>query len=139
MFRISRKVDFGIACSPTEETTQMYRKHMADACIFDGFSPAKLEQMLTMQRHALQLGKALRSLYFICDDCTYDKTIFKGKAVRDLFMNGRHVNISYLNCMQYVMDMVRRAHACANAAAFLDPTPRLASNHFRFRGCRGPI
>ena len=35
----------------------------------------------------------------------YDKKILKGLGIRDLFMNGRHLNITMCNAVQYVMDM----------------------------------
>ena len=104
MFRIHKNVDFGMAMSPTEETTSMFRQHMPDSWVYSGFSSAKLESMLSMQRELIRNGKE-RSLFLICDDCTYDKKIFHGTGIRDLFMNGRHCRITYMNCLQYVMDM----------------------------------
>jgi hypothetical protein len=101
---ISNKVDFGVAMTPTEETAEMYRKHMPDAWIYNAFSQSKVEQMLAMQRACNSSGK-MRSLYLICDDCGFDKRMFSGSATRDLFMNGRHVHMTYICCLQYVMDM----------------------------------
>ena len=98
LFHLHNKVDFGIAMSPTEESAAVFRKHMPDSWVFPGFSAAKLEQMIAMQRATVAQGKPPRSLFLVCDDCTYDKSIFKGKAVRDLYMNGRHSKITFLNC-----------------------------------------
>ena len=35
----------------------------------------------------------------------YDKKVMQGKDIRDLFMNGRHLKITYCNALQYCMDM----------------------------------
>jgi hypothetical protein len=35
----------------------------------------------------------------------YDKRALKNDAIRNLFMNGRHYNLFFINAMQYVMDM----------------------------------
>ena len=104
MYRIKDKVDFGLCMTPTEETAAMFRSHVPDAWVYDGFSTSKLEQMIAMQRVAVAKGKE-KALFLITDDCGFDRSAFKGKGIRDLFMNGRHVRISYLNAMQYCMDV----------------------------------
>lgn len=83
----------------------MYRKHVPDAWVYDGFHAGRLEQMLAMQRASAAAGKQQRSLFLITDDCGFDRKAFSGKAIRDLFMNGRHARIAYLNAMQYCMDI----------------------------------
>ena len=104
MFHLKDRVDFGLCMTPTEETASMFRQHVPDTWIYDGFNTARLEQMMAMQRAAAAAGKQ-RSLFLITDDCGFDRSAFKGKAIRDLFMNGRHAKITYLNAMQYCMDV----------------------------------
>eukprot|EP00965_Chrysotila_dentata_P200632 6180082-Pleurochrysis_carterae.AAC.4 len=104
MYHLSKKVDFGIAMTPTEETAQAFRAHMPDQCIYSGFDSAKVDAMLRIQRELCKQHKA-RSLFIALDDCMYDKKVLKGLSMRDLFMNGRHLHITLLNAMQYVMDM----------------------------------
>lgn len=134
MYRMSNRLDFGLAMTPTEETAAMYvslnrrtlpppvpvrflwlkvrtspapfrfRKHMPDSWVYDGFNVSRLEQMMAMQRAAVARNK-LRSLFLLTDDCGFDRTSFKNKTVRDLFMNGRHTRICYMTCMQYCMDI----------------------------------
>ena len=36
------------------------------------------------------------------DDCMYDKSA-KSTAMRDLFMNGRHLKITFCCAMQYII------------------------------------
>lgn len=102
--QLSPRYDFGVAMSPTEESTREFRKHMPEQSVFDNFEPSKLETMLRMQRNLSKKHK-MRNMFIIMDDCMYDKKVLSGVAVRDLFMNGRHLNISFFNCMQYMMDM----------------------------------
>lgn len=104
MYRLSDQWDFGLCMTPTEETAAMFRQHVPDSWVYDGFSTSRLEQMLSMQRAAGIKGKQ-RSLFLIADDCGFDRSAMKGKAIRDLFMNGRHARISFITCMQYCMDI----------------------------------
>lgn len=104
MYHLCNKVDFGLAMTPTEESAEMFREHMPDSWIYNGFSTAKLDSMLQMQRDLCK-SKKQRNLFILMDDCMYDKKILKGIGIRDLFMNGRHLNISLCNAVQYVMDM----------------------------------
>tara|TARA_B110001450_G_C17656416_1_gene495458 strand:+ start:179 stop:1081 length:903 start_codon:yes stop_codon:yes gene_type:complete len=104
MYHLSGTLDFGLAMTPTEETAETFREHMPDSWIYNNFSSAKLDTMLNMQRDLVKTKKA-RSLFILLDDCMYDKKILKGLGIRDLFMNGRHLNITLCNAVQYVMDM----------------------------------
>lgn len=104
LYHISRKLDFGLAMTPTEESAEMFRQHMPDTWIYSGFSTHKLDAMLKMQRDMVK-RHTQRNLFLIMDDCMYDKKILKGVGIRDLFMNGRHLSVTLCNAVQYVMDM----------------------------------
>lgn len=104
LYRISDKVDFGLAFSPTEESLSAFREIMPEAWIYSSFSQSKLEQMLDMQRQLGKQGKQ-RHLFLIMDDCMYDKKIMKSVCMRDLFMNGRHLKITLCFAVQYLMDI----------------------------------
>lgn len=104
MYHLKNKIDFGLAMTPTEESAEMFRDHMPDSWIYNGFSTTKLDQMLSLQRELVKQKKT-KNLFIIMDDCMYDKKILKSVAMRDLFMNGRHVHITLCNAVQYVMDM----------------------------------
>ena len=104
LYHISKRVDFGLGMTPTEESAEMMRSHMPDSWIYSSFSASKLDHMLNVQRELVK-KKAQRSLFVVMDDCMYDKKVLKGVGIRDLFMNGRHLNVTLLNAVQYVMDM----------------------------------
>lgn len=105
MRHMRERVEFGIAMTPTEDSVAVYEQHMPDTCIYRQFEQQKLEDMITMQRSLLRRQKPVRHLYLLMDDCIYDKKVLKSKAMRDLFLNGRHLHIHLSCAVQYMMDM----------------------------------
>ena len=104
MYHIHDKVDFGLAMTPTEESAAVFRETMPEAWIYNSFSSSKLDAMLSIQRGLGKKGKQ-RDLFVVMDDCMYDKKVMKGTSIRDLFMNGRHLKVTFCNAVQYIMDM----------------------------------
>ena len=104
LYHLNDKLDFGIAMTPTESTAESFRKHMPEQWIYAHFDAAKLDSMLRMQRDLVKRKKA-KSLFLCMDDCMFDKRVLKGLGMRDLFFNGRHLHVTLINAMQYVMDM----------------------------------
>ena len=101
---ISEWVDVTAAFTPTEDTASVYRQHMPDSWIHSGYDQRKLDSLLNVQRKAAKDGKR-NSICILMDDCMYDKQILKGTAIRDLFMNGRHLYLTFCTAAQYVMDI----------------------------------
>lgn len=104
LYHLSQKVDFGLFFTPTEESAAVFRKHAHESWIYDSFNAPKLEEMLGMQRELSRTNKQ-RHLLVVLDDCMYDKRVLKGTAIRDLHMNGRHLRVQFVNCVQYLMDV----------------------------------
>lgn len=100
----SNSVDFTIGMTPTEETAVELRKHIPEAFLYNAFNAGKVETMLNMQRDLCKSQKQ-RGICLFLDDCMYDKRVLGSVAMRDLFMNGRHLHITFVNAMQYIMDM----------------------------------
>lgn len=98
------KPDYVLAMSPTDETLSTFRKFLPEACIFSQFSQEKLERLLCLQRELIRRGKH-RSVMIILDDCLYQKNVLKSTAMRDLFFNGRHLNVGLIAAAQYMMDL----------------------------------
>ena len=67
--------------------------------------PSVVEKALAFQRQSTKMGKRLRSVLLVLDDCTYDPRIFRSTAMRDLAMNGRHQSISLWTSCQYLVDL----------------------------------
>ena len=105
MFHQKDKVDFGIAMTPTEESIQHFRKCMPDSWIYRQYQHDKIEDLINVQRKTLKSGKTPKHIFLVLDDCMYDKKILKTQAMRDVFMNGRHLKISLFIAAQYLMDL----------------------------------
>ncbi len=97
-------IDFAVGMAPTEETLETFRKFLPETCIYNSFNLNKLEQLIALQRE-LARKKIVRSVLVILDDCLYDKSVLKSSAMREIFLNGRHLHIAMIICAQYVMDL----------------------------------
>lgn len=96
--------DFVMGFSPTDDTLETFKAFMPTSCIYSQFSQEKLERLLSLQREIIRRGKT-RSVLLILDDCLYQKGILKSTAMRDLFFNGRHLNVGLICACQYLMDI----------------------------------
>ncbi|OUU49628.1 MAG: hypothetical protein CBC12_07335 [Candidatus Puniceispirillum sp. TMED52] len=96
--------DFVMGFSPTDDTLDTFKQFIPGSCIFSQFSQDKLERLLSLQREIIRRGKT-RSVLLILDDCMYQKGILKSTAMRDLFFNGRHLNVGLICAVQYLMDI----------------------------------
>ena len=96
--------DYVLAMAPTEDTLKMFRTFLPQCCIFDHFSQEKLERTVTLQRELVSRGKK-RNVLILLDDCLYQKGVLKSNAMRSIFFNGRHDNISLICAAQYMMEV----------------------------------
>ena len=96
--------DFVMGFSPTDDTLDTFKTFMPHSCIFSEFSHEKLERLLSLQRELIRRGKK-RSVLLILDDCLYQKGILRSTSMRDLFFNGRHLNVALICACQYLMDI----------------------------------
>jgi hypothetical protein len=96
--------DYVVAMAPTEDTLRMYREFLPEGCIFDHFSQEKLDRIVSLQRELVARGTK-RTVLIILDDCLYQKGVLKSTAMRSIFYNGRHDNISLICAAQYMMDV----------------------------------
>ena len=96
--------DFVMGFSPTDDTLDTFKTFMPASCVFSQFSNDKLERLLSLQRELIRRGKK-RSVLLILDDCLYQKGVLKSTAMRDLFFNGRHLNVGLICACQYLMDI----------------------------------
>ena len=103
MYHVHRNFNFGIAMSPTEESTESLSAIMPRSCVFDDFAEDAVGRMLRYQKKMVKLGG--RNMFIIMDDCAYDTRTLKGKNIREVFMNGRHRKIFIINAVQYMMDV----------------------------------
>ena len=104
MYHLRDKIDFPLAITPTQDSQLMFESHMPETCVHTSWSPRLLTKLIELQRKNVKKNRE-RHILFVLDDMMFDKTILKGQAIRDLAMNGRHLKVSFINAMQYLMDM----------------------------------
>lgn len=104
MYHMRDKLEFGIAMSPTEDTTASLSSFIPPTCIYNTYSNVVLETLLETQRKQIKKGSQ-KNVFLLLDDCMYDKKIMAGTSTRELFMNGRHRKVFFMNSVQYMMDM----------------------------------
>lgn len=105
MQHMADRVDFGVGMTPTMDTLKEWEKHMPSCWLYEGFNQDKLEDMIDAQRRTLRSGKSPKHLCLFLDDCIYDKKVLKSVAMRDVFLNGRHLKLHMSCAVQYLMDM----------------------------------
>lgn len=105
LFNLKDSFDVGCGMTPTVNTLKQFLKIMPASLVFDeGFEVSQLERMLAAQKIIVNSGKERHTLLCL-DDCMADKKLFHSIAMRDLHMNGRHYCMTFINCVQYMMDM----------------------------------
>lgn len=107
---LARKTDIpaAVVISPTEQANRFYSEMIPPLFIHDEYSSEIVEKLVTRQKRVKK--ESLRDpdvdgrCLFIMDDCLYDAGAWsKDKRIREIFMNGRHFNITYCVSTQYVL------------------------------------
>lgn len=96
-------VDYAMCFSPTQDSLDMYQRHMPASWTHADFDPARVESMVALQRATPKERK--RNVLLVLDDCAADKRVTKSAAIRDLFYNGRHQHCTFVMSMQYCLDL----------------------------------
>lgn len=99
------KIELPIAFSPTNASVELFKEFIPETLIHEAYDEVVVMSIINGQRELAKSGKRLRSICLILDDCMYDAKIMKSKSMRDLFMNGRHLNLSIFIAVQYCMDI----------------------------------
>lgn len=113
-WHLRKELPFGVAMSPTEEANQFFGDFMPQSHIHYDFEKDAIEQILIRQQaisEAVKAGQTTglpknRNAFIFADDCMYDKSNWRTKLIRNLFMNGRHWNMFLCFTMQYAMDIL---------------------------------
>jgi hypothetical protein len=104
MYHQRANVDLAFASSPTIESLKMFEKHIPTSLVSQDFEEDKLTAMISVATQNIEKGKTIRLLQ-ICDDHGFDGKVFKTKPMTFIYMNGRHVKLTHISCLQYVMSL----------------------------------
>ena len=129
-------IDMAIVMSPTAEENN-YHDIIPKSCIYEDFDEEKILDLIAHQKKSLcKYGKeGTPKILLILDDLAFDSKMFRTKAFRKLFFNGRHAQITVIITSQFALDMpppIRsQLHLTFTACEVTDSTlDRLHENYF---------
>lgn len=102
---ICNKVDLCIAMSPTISTQKELERHVPKTFIFKKFREDKVHEIFKQQRIMIEKGGQIRRVCLVLDDLLFDRSVLRGKAMREVFQNGRHLYITCICTCQYLFDV----------------------------------
>ena len=107
LYALHGQFDVAVAMCPTKTTCDLLARHIPLRFIHtNGYSEIQMASFLShCQRSVERKGAGAPKYLLIWDDCMNDRKIQQSAALRTLAMNGRHLNITFINCMQYCMDI----------------------------------
>lgn len=97
--------DTGIGFCGSYGAVQGLAGHIPAGLLYDEGFDEEVFVKFIQQAEEYKAKNRNKNLFVIFDDCMYDKKIMSGKHIRKLYMNGRHMNATHFNCVQYMMDM----------------------------------
>ena len=115
-----QRIPVGTVISATELANNFYSKMVPPIFIHNEYSEDIVQRVLLRQEKALMKKRQIElrnrgmqfaggnkpdnmNAFLILDDCLYDSSWTKSKAVRSLFMNGRHFKMLFIITMQYAL------------------------------------
>jgi len=111
MYNVKDKLDLVLGMNPTEMGNHNLEFFIPKSLIFHEFNDDKLKHLLEWQKRSVANDKAMR-VGLIMDDCMSETTgtgskkkkVMGSQDIIKVFKLGRHLNLFYINCMQYIKD-----------------------------------
>ena len=98
----------GIVISRTESASPFFRDFIPDSFIYDSFSEPLISSIVERQKKRIRMSgkKPSHRMFLIMDDCLSEGPKWRNsEAIRELFMNGRHLQLAFIITLQYVMGL----------------------------------
>ncbi len=103
-----------VIMSETEISSGFYSKHIPLAHIYEEYDPGKIQDIINEQTKKANEIKITYpdkkftdfpeySILIIMDDLVYDNKMMKDPGMKQLFFNGRHLNITLIIAFQYII------------------------------------
>lgn len=106
LYHLRDRIDATVVFSPTEAAQGAFSQFVPPTMIHEEFSGSRLDLIMKTQREQWgRVGKNGQHVMVVMDDCGFDKKVFNGKPLRNLFYNGRHNKCGLLLSVQYALDM----------------------------------
>jgi len=108
------KVPTAIVMSGTEISNSFYSKHIHPLFIYDEYRADKIQAIISAQtKKATEMQHRYpdkkftdfpeHGILIIMDDLAYDNKMMKDPGMKQLFFNGRHLNITLIMSFQYLV------------------------------------
>ena len=101
-----RDISSGLVISGSEHASPFFEDFIPSSFIYKDYDESILEnlmkQLAKKKKRARKKKREFKDTAFlVLDDMNYDKSWVKDKAVREIFMNGRHFNLMFIITLQY--------------------------------------
>lgn len=124
VYHLRKSVDYAIAFSHTIDTCEMLKQFLPECNVYNEYREDIVQKAIKVMTAVQTKGK-LRRLLIIMDDCMFDPKILNTKIMAELHMNGRHPNITLVNCCQFMMSVPLKLRGLIDYT-FVLKTPRLS-------------
>ena len=104
LYSMRDRFDFCMAMCPTMESANTLKSCMPESSVFSRFSPGKIDLLVQTAREVAAKNKE-RHFLLVLDDVFYDKSICRSQSFRFLFFNGRHIRVTVVLLLQYLVDL----------------------------------
>ena len=103
-----RNIPAGVVICPTEKVTGFYKEFFPKGTIFDHYTDDVLSNIIKRQTKLVKRAKYDKSidprLLLIMDDCQAEAKMWKNSLLMsELFLNGRHLKITFIFALQYII------------------------------------
>ncbi len=95
----------GLVICPTERKNPFWSEHVPQSLIHIKWDPDLVYELFHRQEAAKRKTGSMPPLFAIFDDLMFDRKFMRSDAMREIFMNGRHSNITTVVTTQYLMDV----------------------------------
>ena len=112
MYHLRDRFSFGVAMTPTKDTMDAWKGKIPRSCIYEKYRQSVVEELLAIQDRGENDNRKLHNLFLLLDDCMFEKKLLASDCMRELFMNGRHKNVFFMNTVQYMMDTPPQIRGC---------------------------
>lgn len=109
LYRLKEKFPIGIVISPTERYNKFFRPHVPSILIHDRVTPDLLSSFMKRQgkmMDRLNNGEDINpNAFLVLDDCLFDRKWHNSEQIREILMNGRHINVMLMITCQYAVGL----------------------------------
>lgn len=108
-----RRIPSATVYCPTHDPNVSWDDHFPSTFIYQGYDSGAMNRVVKRQRKASKKRKRdpnyrMEPTLVLCDDCMFDKKkVINDPNMREILMNGRHLEIFLMISAQYLMDLSR--------------------------------